>query len=212
MKQIITKDNSVTYFNEEVSDYYHSQSGAREEAFEKHVKALKVKSGSVVFDMFFGLGYNSAAAIDTVKGPLTIYCFENDKEILSKILEMDAEFKSWSIIKNFVKGFLEDDVKVYSCDDVKMIMLFGDAREKIKSVNIKADFIFFDPFSPLKVPKLWDVDFLRDIRSKMNSGAKLSTYSCAKIVKNNFLRAGFLLKDGPIVGRQSPSTIAINSD
>tara|TARA_Y100000310_G_C20670643_1_gene810079 strand:- start:1910 stop:2545 length:636 start_codon:yes stop_codon:yes gene_type:complete len=210
MKEVITKDGSITYYNDNALDYYHSQSGAREEAFEKHVKALKVNSNSVVFDIFFGLGYNSAAAIDTVKGPLTIYCFENDKEILSKILEMDADFESWSIIKNFVKGFLEDDIKVYSCDGVKLIMLFGDAREKIQSVNIKADFIFFDPFSPLKVPKLWDVDFLKDIRSKMNSKAKLSTYSCAKIVKGNFLKAGFNLEDGPIVGRDAPSTIAIN--
>jgi predicted methyltransferase len=211
MKEVITKDGSVTYFNDNANDYYHSQSGAREEAFEKHVKALKVKSGSVVFDMFFGLGYNSAAAIDTVKGSLTIYCFENDKEILSKILEIDAEFESWSIIQEFIRGFIDNDVKVYSKDGLKMIMLFGDAREKIKSVNIKADFVFFDPFSPAKVPKLWDVDFLKDIRLKMNPGAKLSTYSCAKTVRGNFNLAGFNVEDGPVIGRRSPSTICVNS-
>jgi predicted methyltransferase len=212
MKEVVTKDGSITYFNENDNDYYHSQSGAREEAFEKHVKALDVVSGSVVFDMFFGLGYNSAALIDVVKKDLVIYCFENDKEILSKILGIDAEFESWGVIQEFVRGFIENDIKVYSSGDVKLIMLFGDAREKIKTINIKADFIFFDPFSPAKVPKLWDVDFLKDIRLKMNPGAKLSTYSCAKIVKGNFNLAGFNVGDGPIVGRRSPSTICINNE
>jgi tRNA U34 5-methylaminomethyl-2-thiouridine-forming methyltransferase MnmC len=212
MKEVTTKDGSITFFNDNANDYYHSQSGAREESFEKHVKALNVVSNSVIFDMFFGLGYNSAAAIDTVKGDLVIYCFENDKEILSKILEIDAEFESWGVIQEFVRGFIENDVKVYSSGGVKLIMLFGDAREKIQTINIKADFVFFDPFSPSKVPKLWDVDFLKDIRSKMNPGAKLSTYSCAKIVKGNFNLAGFNVCDGPVVGRRSPSTIAVNNE
>ena len=43
MKKVKTEDNSITFYNEEVEDHYHSKSGAREESFEKHAKALKIK-------------------------------------------------------------------------------------------------------------------------------------------------------------------------
>jgi len=209
MKEVITGDNSITYYNEEAQDHYHTKSGAREEAFEKHAKALEVKENTVIYDMFFGLGYNAAAAIDVVKDNLTIYCFENDKEILSKVLEMDADFECWKLIQDFVRGFLENYEPVYQEKNIRLVMLYGDALEMIKKVDKKADSIFFDPFSPAKVPQFWTVDFFKDIKEKMNSGAKLSTYSCARFVKDNFLEAGFRLEKGPIIGRRSPSTIAV---
>ncbi|MBW3020567.1 hypothetical protein KY334_04680 [Candidatus Woesearchaeota archaeon] len=211
MREVITEDNSITYYNEEAQDHYHTKSGAREEAFEKHAKALKIDevSNPVIYDMFFGLGYNAAAAIDILKDNVTIYCFENDKVILSKILELKADFESWSLIQDFVRGFLENNEKVFTKKNIKLIMLFGDALEEIKNVEEKADFVFFDPFSPAKVPQFWTLDFFKDVKDKMNSGGKLSTYSCARFVKDNFIEAGFRLEKGPIVGRRSPSTIAI---
>lgn len=210
MKKVITDDDSVTFYNSEVEDHYHTKSGAKEEAFEKHAKALDVSSVSnpVIFDMFFGLGYNSAAAMDMIKSGV-IYCFENDKEILRKVLEIDADFESFFHIKKFVEGFLDEGKSEYECH-VKLVMLYGDAREKIKEVDLKADFVFFDPFSPSKVPEHWTEDFFRDIKSKMKINGKLSTYSYARVVRDNLSKAGFEVKDGPVVGRRSPSTIAIN--
>jgi tRNA U34 5-methylaminomethyl-2-thiouridine-forming methyltransferase MnmC len=210
MKLVKTKDNSLTFYNEEVEDYYHSQSGAKEEAFEKHAKALGVDSvkNPVIFDVCFGLGYNTAAAVDLVKNAV-IYCFENDKEILKKIPEIDADFSSYSLIKAFVKQFLEKGINKYEKDNIKLIMVFGDAKKKIKEVNEKADFVFFDAFSPKKVPDMWTKEFFLDIYHKMNINGKLSTYSCAKFVRDNLKQAGFLVKDGPIIGRKSPGTIAI---
>ncbi len=206
MKELITEDGSITYYNEEVQDHYHTKSGARQEAFEKHVKALEVKPGKVIFDVCFGIGYNAAAALDI--GPATIYCFENDKVILQKVLEINADFKSFNIIKEFIQGFFEGN-NIYEKDNIKLIMMFGDAREKIKEVIQKADYVFFDAFSPAKVPEMWTEEFFKDIFNKMNSKARLSTYSCARFVRDNMKSAGFRVIDGPIVGRRSPSTIAI---
>ena len=72
MKLVKTEDSSITFYNEEVEDHYHSKSGAREEAFEKHAKALNIKQG-IIFDICFGIGYNTAAALDIT--PATVYCF-----------------------------------------------------------------------------------------------------------------------------------------
>ena len=77
MKLVKTDDDSITFYNEKIKDHYHSKSGAKEEAFEKHAKALKIKSDSVIFDICFGIGYNTAAALD-IADNLIIYCFEND--------------------------------------------------------------------------------------------------------------------------------------
>jgi tRNA U34 5-methylaminomethyl-2-thiouridine-forming methyltransferase MnmC len=209
MEPVKTKDDSITFYNEKVGDHYHTKSGAKEEAFEKHTKALEVDKADnpVIFDVCFGLGYNTAAALDLVKNAV-IYCFENDKEILKKILEVNADFKSYNLIKEFVKGFLNGNNE-YEKDNIKLIMMFGDAREKIKEINEKADFVFFDAFSPKKVPEMWTKEFFSDIYDKMKNRGKLSTYSYARFVRDNLKQAGFRVKDGPIIGRKSPSTIAI---
>jgi len=207
MRKIITEDNSITFYNEKVGDHYHTKSGAKEEAVEKHVKALNIKPNKIIFDICFGLGYNTAAALDL--GPATVYCFENDKEILKEILKINADFKSYNIIKEFIKGFFEGN-NVYEKGNTKLIMLFGDARENIKKLKEKADYVFFDPFSPAKVPEMWTEDFFKDIRNKMKPGGKLSTYSYARRVRDNMRKAGFKVLDGPILGRRSPSTIALN--
>ncbi|MFC1752376.1 tRNA (5-methylaminomethyl-2-thiouridine)(34)-methyltransferase MnmD [Thermoproteota archaeon] len=211
MRKIITDDQSVTFYNEQAGDHYHTKSGARQEAFEKHAKALEISQAEdpVIFDICFGLGYNSAAALDTARGRPVIYCFENDKEILQKILEIDADFQSYKVIKSFVRQFLEKGIDVCKDNDAKLKMMFGDARERIKEVEEKADFVFFDPFSPSKVPEMWTREFFSDIWDRMKPGAKLSTYSCARFVRENMKKAGFEIKDGPVLGRRSPSTIAI---
>ena len=210
MKQVKTKDNSITFYNEEAGDYYHTKSGAKEEAFEKHAKALSVDKvkNPVIFDVCFGLGYNTAAALDLIKNT-TIYCFENNREILKKILDIDVDFKSYNTIKAFARHFLEQGIDKYEKDKIKLIMVFGDAREKIKKVKEKADFVFFDPFSPAKVPEMWTKEFFSDIYNNMKKGGKLSTYSYAGFVRDNLKQAGFEVKDGPVIGRRSPSTIAI---
>lgn len=209
LKFVETQDGSVTCFCEEVGDYYHSQSGAREEAIEKHVKALGVDKAKnpVIFDMFFGLGYNSAAALDVCTP--TIYCFENDEEILKKILEIDADFASFPHIKEFIRGYFQGKNE-YSFSGGKLIMVFGDARETIKNINVQADFVFFDPFSPAKVPELWTASFFTDIKSKMKKNGLLSTYSYARKVRNTLSEVGFEVLDGPVIGRHSPSTISKN--
>jgi len=208
MQKVITEDNSITFYNDSVDDHYHSKSGAVEEAVIKHVGALNVlsKDNAVIFDMFFGLGYNACAALSSKK-PL-VYCFENDKEILQKILEIDCSLEHFHHIQKFITNFLNGN-DTYECSVGTLVMVFGDARETIKSSSM-ADFVFFDPFSPSKVPEFWTVEFFKEIRKHMKENATLSTYSYARMVKDNFKEAGFTIKDGPILGRRSPSLIVKN--
>jgi tRNA U34 5-methylaminomethyl-2-thiouridine-forming methyltransferase MnmC len=208
MDKIITADGSETFLNETVGETYHPRLGTMDEEVEKYVVALDVVSGKVIFDVCFGLGYLTAAALDV--GPVTVYCFENDEEIMRKVLEVNPTFEKYGLIKEFIRGFFGGK-DVYEKDGVKLVMMFGDARKTINEMKEKADYVFFAPFSPAKAPDMWTEEFFSDIRKKMKDGGKLATFSYARIVRDNLKKAGFSIRDGPIRGRRSPSVIAENT-
>jgi len=219
MNKIITEDGSESFFNEEFQESYHSKSGAVEEAREKYANAIKAHdvNSPIIFDMFFGLGYNAAAVIDEIRENnndsfIEVHCFENDENILKKILEVNPDFKSYSLIKEFVRRFLESDQRQFTKDNIHFLMYFGDATKLIRDVQDEANFVLFDPFSPKKHPAMWIFPFLKDVNGKMVKGGILATYSCAKEVRKNLELVGFTVKDGPIVGRNSPGTIAIKTE
>lgn len=172
------------------------------------IDALARKEEVVILDICFGLGYNSAAAIDTIKriNPecrIMIYAFEKDRDILDRTGEVNPEFENYEIIR---AAAVSHGVRR---DNVSMDIFFGDARQRIREPDVLADAVFFDPFSPRNQPSMWTREFFSDICKKMKQGAILATYSCARVVRGNLKAAGFEVKDGPIVGRRSPSTIGI---
>jgi tRNA U34 5-methylaminomethyl-2-thiouridine-forming methyltransferase MnmC len=211
MEQRKTADGSITYYQKEVGDTYHSLTGAVEEARLKYAEALPLLSvkSPVILDICFGLGYNTAAALEKITEG-KIICFENDPKILKEILEIEVSFPTYLIVRKFIQGVLYDKMELNQ-GKINLRMELGDMRVRIKEIPEKADFVFFDPFSPSKVPDMWTEDVFKDIRDKMNEGGRLATYSCAGWVRKNMEKAGFKVMDGPIVGRRSPGTIAIRT-
>ncbi|MBW3018026.1 hypothetical protein KY325_02615, partial [Candidatus Woesearchaeota archaeon] len=212
-KKIITGDNSVTFFSSKYDEAYHSLTGAKEEAFKKYSEPCKIaelaKTGKIlILDVCFGLGYNSAAAIETAlkSNPecrIEIIGLEDDEGILKKTLKLEPEIEHYDKIKQAIKN--KD--KKFEDKQIKIQILLGDARETIKEIKIKFDAVFFDPFSPKKCPELWTADFFLDVNKVMKKGAILATYSCAKSVRKNMETAGFFVTDGPVVKRWSPGTL-----
>ncbi len=207
MKKVITKDGSETFYNEKYQEHYHSTAGALQEAFEKYVRPSRLFDGCAVLDICFGIGYNSLAAVHfAIENNLniSIVALENDFNILKliKTINMDKKYsKAFEIIKNVAEKLEYEDKKI----KIKLVM--GDARETIKKLNHKFDFVFLDPFSTKKCPELWTEEFMKDIYNVMNKGL-LTTYSCAKTVRDNLRKVGFDVKNGPCVGRKAPSTLA----
>lgn len=213
LKEIKTQDDSTTYYNEEVDDTYHSKSGAEEEAREKYAKQVKkfqsTKDEIVIYDVCFGLGYNTAAVMDEITNKkLRIYCFENDKKILSKVPLLNPNFKSYTQIKKFIHEFLTKKTEEHIEPMTELRIVYGDMKKRIKEMRESADYVFFDPFSPSKTPEMWTLEVFKDLYEKMTNTGLLFTYSCAKNVRENMKQAGFEVIDGPIVGRRSPATIA----
>jgi len=213
MKKITTNDESITFHSDEYDETYHSTSGAVEEAFKKFVEPSKITEFSKqhrtirILDVCFGIGYNSAAAIDTIQKAnpdciIEIIGLENDEKIIKQIEHLNPPFKCYDIIKE-----ISHTHRIVGKVNIQLII--KDARESIKLINTKFDFVFLDPFSPKKCPELWTEPFLKDIANHMEKGGVLTTYSCARQVRENLKNAGFEVKDGPSVGRKAPSTIAI---
>ena len=179
--------------NESLNETYHSTSGAIEESFLKYAIPAKeyLKGNIVLFDVCYGLGYNAAAAIQVyfeqyISGSIKIIGFEIDNK-LPKVL-----------VPEYFKDFYSYPVKV----------VYGDVRNTLPNCHEKANVVFLDPFSPKKMPELWTKVFLKSIYDKMSSNSILCTYSCARLVRENLKAVGFIVEDGPKVGRRGPSTIA----
>jgi chorismate dehydratase len=213
MKEVVTADGSITYHDEKYDETYHSVSGAVEEAFKKHAEpanvAERAKLGEIsILDICFGLGYNSAAALDLILEAnlactVTIVGLESDKEILGKIASLKPHIKSYSAIQDAV-----ENNGVYDHDGISIKIIVDDARKSLVALEQSFDVVFHDPFSPRKCPELWTEDFFNEIRKHMKKNGVLTTYSCARSIRENLMKAGFAVSDGPCVGRRAPSTIA----
>jgi len=219
MREIITGDSSVTFHSDEYDEAYHSVTGAVEEAFKKfveptHIEGLAELGVVSILDVCFGLGYNSAAAIDKIMEvnpdcKIIIVGLEKDKDILNKIPGISPQIKNYDIIKELVKNSKDSTNNYeYADNNIRINLLVCDALESVKNIKLKFDIIFHDPFSPKKNPELWTEDFFKELRKHIKKDGILTTYSCAGIVRRNLKAAGFEVKDGPCVGRRSPSTLA----
>ncbi|HIH15407.1 MAG: hypothetical protein QT08_C0017G0026 [archaeon GW2011_AR17] len=200
MKLMKTKDNSYTFFNEKYQEAYHSLTGALEEAQKKYIEPLEVKDGYIILDICFGLGYNTFVALENTKN-IKVIALEIDEEILRDLQNIEINRK-YEIIKKLARE------KKYKDKDYDLTLIMGPAQETIKKVKEKVDCVFLDPFSPKKTPELWTREFFNGIFKIMKPGAKLATYSCARVVRDNLKAEGFTITDGPKVGRRGPSTIA----
>ena len=214
LKKIITADNSESFLNEEIGESYHSFKGATEEATQKYVIPCKIreraKTGHLtILDICFGLGYNSAKAIDAAleENPechIEVIGLENDPEIISRIQEVNPPILYYPYYKQITPqklSFLQQKISVK--------VMLDDAREAIKLLPADHfDAIFFDPFSPKTAPEMWQVPFFEEMYRVMKNSAILATYSCARMARENMSTAGLFYDDGPIVGRRGPGTIA----
>src|SRR3989344_1808661 len=132
MKKIITADNTETFLNGEVGETYHSHTGAVDEALKKYAIpckiAQKAKTGKLrILDAFFGMGYNSAMAIDIAlkENPdcvIEVFGLELDPEIIKKIQEVNPPIDFFKHYKKLSPTSLE-----FKEGNVTVKILLGDA-------------------------------------------------------------------------------------
>ncbi len=219
------KDGSWTLHNDRVDECYHAPAGAHLEAVEKFVKPCDFKSMIFehrkegkpirILDVCFGMGYNSAAALELIRKidkdiDVEIVGLELSPDIIRQIFSVRFPFSNEDIFRSLIGNFdKENDEFLFRDDNTSIKIMIDDARKSVTRGLGSFDAVFFDAFSPGKAPHLWTKEFFHDIWKVCNDGAILTTYSCARKVRENLQEAGFEVRDGPIVGRRGPATIAV---
>ncbi len=211
-----TADGSVTLFSDRWQEAFHSVHGAKQEAEAKFVlpagiiAKARTQDRIQILDICYGLGYNSAAALEALS------VLDCEVEIIA--LESNLAVPQTAIAEDLVNIWSPDvseilktvaHSQVSNGNGVNIKLWIGDARETINNVAIAwADAIFLDPFSPPRCPQLWTVEFIQLLAQCLKPNGYMVTYSCAAAVRTALVQAGLNIGSTQPVGRRSPGTIA----
>ncbi len=214
-----TKDGSYTFYSDEFQEAFHSSYGAKQEAENKYIQPCLIKeiarqkSTIRLLDVCYGLGYNSAAAIEAIWA-VNPQCYVEliGLEISPDVPRAAIKHQLLNQWRSPVPQLLTKLANTSTVRDNNFHgrLLLGDARQTIKSIELdwQADAIFLDPFSPPKCPQLWTVEFIELVAQRLTPTGRLATYSCAAAVRTALSLAGLHFGSIILGDRQSPGTIA----
>jgi radical SAM protein (TIGR01212 family) len=230
LEPVETDDGSVTFWNPEYKEHYHTPAGARLEANEKYIVPGKLearlKNGDVtLLDVCFGLGYNSLAAMNMAVGgtdsvpslddteavppKLAVTALEMDRRVVGaaaqNIQTSETDFFDWKAALAELHDCCESRITDYASINI----IWGDARYTVtKLPEQHFDLVFLDAFSTQRNSELWTVDFFRKLKTVMKPDAVLLTYCAAIPVRAGLMEAGFFVGETDPVGRARGGTIA----
>ncbi len=214
-----TADGSFTFFSTEMGESFHSIQGAKTEAELKFVEPCQLVQKAQqpivrLLDICYGLGYNTAAALET------IWKTNPNCRVELMALELDPAVPRAAIAYNLLKDWMPPIPKLLESlatslevktDNFHARLYLGDARSTIQQLcqsNVQADAIFLDPFSPRRCPQLWTVEFLQQVANCCTIRGRLATYSCAAAVRAALIAVGFKIGFTIPVGGRQPGTVA----
>jgi tRNA U34 5-methylaminomethyl-2-thiouridine-forming methyltransferase MnmC len=204
-----TKDGSFTLFSAEFGELFHSREGAKSEAFQKYVHATdlieKAHQPQIkLLDICYGLGYNTAAAIETIWSlnptcHIQLYGLEIDATV-PIVATAPTHLQLWTPSTQAILTALAHHYH-HQTPYLTAHLLIGDARQTLLSLQQKsfqADAIFFDPFSPQVCPQLWTIEFLHLTAACLAPTGKLATYSRAAAIRTALITAGLTIGNIPL--------------
>ncbi len=201
-EHIMTKsaDGSFTAYSKRFDEHYHSTTdGAMSETLHKHVipafERSKHKKELHILDICFGLGLNTLATIKhyqkhAPQTKLFIYSPEFDAKLIRSLpsFEYPKNFHSLHpLIKTLSYKHRHED------DNVNVELFLGDAREYVKKFSNRFDIVYQDAFSPQKNPKLWTLEYFKDLKNAMKEDGVLTTYSTALTTRLALHQNGFYI-------------------
>lgn len=77
---------------------------------------------------------------------------------------------------------------------VQLTLAVGDVAQVLPGLNVLADAVFLDGFSPRINPTMWSIDTLQAVAMLCRPGTTLATYTIARQVRDGLTQAGFAVK------------------
>jgi len=216
---LTTKDNSITLYNAELNETYHSVHGAVQESMHVFIKnglhyftQQFPKTEISILEIGFGTGLNALLTlVESEKINCTVNYtstepFPLDMEIVNELNYFDILHLS----ENQKKCFLEMHKEKSVSNEHFKFKLMPDEFMKI-SFDTTFDIIYFDAFAPEKQPDLWTTDTFIKCSSLLNPKGVLVTYCAKGQVKRTIKACNLKLEtlDGPPGKREMISAIKI---
>lgn len=215
----ITGDGSATFYSEEFGEHFHCRNGAYTDAQRNYVDAANIPELAradrlAILDVCYGLGYNTAAALDT------IHQVNPDCQVTIRAVEINPAVTRGAVDNNLIHHWTPATQTIlkalategrYQRSTLDLQLIIGDARctlQPLAAQGWQADAILFDPFSPTRCPQLWTVEFFALTAQCMADSGILATYSCAAAVRTAMGLAGLNIGSLAGTGRHWPCTIA----
>jgi tRNA U34 5-methylaminomethyl-2-thiouridine-forming methyltransferase MnmC len=194
---INTNDGSNSILNQEINETYHSTFGAITESTYVFIKngLERIDLEEItIFEVGYGTGLNAfLSAIYATEKKININYYSIEKYPLDEPVVLNLNYGK-------LLGYPEmyHSMQMAKWDKFEEINLFF-KLQKIKQDFIDFNFnqvnkpnvIYYDAFSPVKQPEMWDYQNLQKAFNMLNFNGILVTYTSAGIVKNALRQAGF---------------------
>ena len=198
---ILCEDGTNTLYSKEFDEPYHStKDGALHESLEKYVKPSflykKEKETLTILDICFGLGYNTFATLYYIKKhhlktKVHILSPEFDEALVRSLKDFSYP-PEFDILKPIIEAISEHFF--YEDEQFKIEVIIEDARSVLtKKSTPSFDIVYQDAFSPAHNPLLWTKEWFREVRSRCNDDAILTTYSTAAAIRLGLYENGFFI-------------------
>jgi tRNA U34 5-methylaminomethyl-2-thiouridine-forming methyltransferase MnmC len=212
-----TADGSFTLFSHQVDEPFHPLQGARQTAELIFVQpailpGMVHRSPLRLLDIGYGLGYNTAAALEW------IWSINPGCKVEVVGLEVAAEVPQAAIVHNLnhiwhppIQPYLTALAMDYQVETEFFVgqILLGDARQTIQQLQPASfDAIFLHPFSPSRCPELWTVDFLVWVARCLKPTGRLATHASIAPIRSALIAANLQIGSTQTIGRQLAGTIA----
>ncbi|MCJ8312915.1 MAG: bifunctional tRNA (5-methylaminomethyl-2-thiouridine)(34)-methyltransferase MnmD/FAD-dependent 5-carboxymethylaminomethyl-2-thiouridine(34) oxidoreductase MnmC [Saccharospirillaceae bacterium] len=193
-------------------DLYFSNQGALEEiehnfltpnTLSERFKKLKDNRVFTVGETGFGTGLNffKTWQLFELHSPSNtrLHFISVEKHPLTKV-DLILALQNFPSLKNQTTQLLEQYPKLLPgfhtlhFKNITLTLIFADAFEGLEQCHAKVDAWFLDGFMPDSNSKMWDIELFQQIARLSHLETTASTLSCARIVKDVLIGAGFKCK------------------
>jgi queuine tRNA-ribosyltransferase len=168
----------------------------------------------VLFDVGLGAAGNALAAIRAARvappgrRPLALVSFERELGALALACSDEgARRLGWSVDDAEAARALLRDGR-HEEPGVTWELRPGEALDRLDAEPLRADLVYWDPFSPKVNGPLWTAGAFTRLAARCAPGAALFTYSTATSVRSALLLAGFAVGHGDASGPKEETTAA----
>jgi queuine tRNA-ribosyltransferase len=211
-----TKTGALALRSLEVNEVMHPGVGPLVEAEQLYVRQSRLRERLaqgplVVFDVGMGAGSNALAArraaLETPSDvALNLISFERDLDALTVALGEPEAFGLQGEPGEAARALLSNGRHQHQ--RVFWQLRHGDLLQTLAAESLRADIVFWDPYSPKANPDLWTVAAFTAIRRVAGPCCTLFTYSASTTVRLALLLAGWAVGVGEAIGEKAHTTAA----